>query len=155
MAARVREGGGSAGCCDVGVHVRGAEDSRQDRRHRVTAVFGDSPYTASFARFLSEGVSRWAPAADQHAGIVFALPHRHAIVFKTCGDAQQTRDALDLVPMHADSLHTEELSPVSPHVYHWYNRQISCLTTQNEDGSLTLRTTPVLESMLGARRQAG
>jgi hypothetical protein len=41
-------------------------------------------------------------------------------------------------------------------VYHWYHREISCLTTEVEDGSLVLTTTPLIDSMLGrSSRQAG
>ncbi|MBM6404734.1 hypothetical protein JQN72_10820 [Phycicoccus sp. CSK15P-2] len=123
-----------------------------DGSRSVTAVMSDSPYTASFARFLADAVELWTPGADQGGGIVFALPHRHAVVFQVCATPQQTRDALDLVPLQAEAMQADGLTPVSPHVYHWLDRRITCLTTENTDGSLRLGTTPELDSLMGLRR---
>ncbi|MBR7744913.1 hypothetical protein KC207_16585 [Phycicoccus sp. BSK3Z-2] len=118
----------------------------------VRVLMGDSPYTASFARFLSEVVETHDPEADMHGGVVFALPHRHAVVYQTCATPQQTRDALDLVPAHAEAMRADGLSPVSPHVYHWLAREVTCLTEVGRDGGLVLRTTPELETLMGAGR---
>ena len=123
----------------------------------VQVLVGDSPYTASYARFLSEAVDRWHPEADQHGGIVFAMPHRHALVYHTCATPQEARDALELVPAQAEAMHTEGLSPVSPHLYYWLDRDVTCLTERQRDGSLELRIPPFLAGMLrgGRHRAAG
>jgi hypothetical protein len=118
-------------------------------RRTVTALVSDSAYTASFARFLVEAVGRWVPGADLHGGIVFAIPHRHAIVLQTCANPTETRLALDLVPSLAAEMYDDGTGPVSPHVYHWYHREITCLTEEQADGSLVVRPTPLLEGMLG------
>jgi hypothetical protein len=118
-------------------------------RRTVTALVSDSAYTASFARFLMEAVARWMPKADLHGGIVFAMPHRHAIVLQTCATPAETRLALELVPAFAAEMYDDGTGPVSPHVYHWYHREITCLTEEQEDGSLEVRPTPLLEGMLG------
>ncbi|MGL5929266.1 MAG: hypothetical protein ACRCY8_10035, partial [Dermatophilaceae bacterium] len=94
----------------------------------VFALIGDSPYTASFARFLDLVVRRLLPRADTGGGFVFAVPYRHAIVIQPCSTPQQTRDALELVPPYAQALHADGSGPVSPHTFHWLDRRITRLT---------------------------
>ena len=121
----------------------------------VYAVMSDSPYTASFARFLNEAAHRWLPDADDRNGFVFALPYRHAIILQPCSTPSEIRDALDLVPEYAQRLNADGVSPVSLHTYHWFGRQISCLTTEEADGSISIRPNEVLEQQLGLNRRAG
>lgn len=119
-------------------------------------VMGDSPYTASFARFLTVAAQQWLPHADPVNGWVFALPYRHALVLQPCATAADVRDALELVPAWAQRMHTDGVSPVSVHTYHWVDRQITCLTTEQDDGSLSVHPSPLLEQVLGyAPRVAG
>ncbi|NHA67006.1 hypothetical protein [Phycicoccus flavus] len=118
-------------------------------------VHGDSPYTASFARFLLDAVARWVPGADATNGVVFAMPHRHAVVLQTCSTAAETRAALDLVPWHAAQLWGEGVGPVSPHTYHWHDRHVTTLTHLTPEGTLALRPTPLLESLVEPRRHVG
>ncbi|HEU5242090.1 MAG TPA: hypothetical protein VFU25_08755 [Ornithinibacter sp.] len=117
-------------------------------------VIGDSPYTASFARFLSDAARRWLPEDDSGNGWVFALPYRHAIVIQPCSTPAQVRDALELMPAWAQRMHADGVSPVSVHTYHWVDRQITCLTEQHEDGSLSVRPSAALEQVLGYRSRA-
>ncbi|QKE84270.1 hypothetical protein [Arthrobacter sp. NEB 688] len=125
-------------------------------RHSVTALVGDSPYTSSFARFLPAMLERWAPGSDLSGGVVFAMPHRHAMVFQTCTSAAEVRDALELVPAHAAEMYADAAGPVTPHAYHWYHREITCLTEELADGRLAVSSTPLLESVLSrGRRRAG
>src|SRR5688572_5413256 len=112
-------------------------------------VMGDSPYTASFARFLTVAAQRWLPKADPRSGWVFALPYRHAILLQPCTTASDVRDALELVPAWAQRMHADGVSPVSMHTYHWVDRQITCLTTEAEDGTLSVQPSPLLEQVLG------
>ena len=116
---------------------------------------GDSPYTGSFARFLNEAVSRWLPDLDDRNGFVFAVPYRHAVLLQPCSTAAEVRDALELVPDYAQRMHAEGVSPVSVHTYHWLGRQITCLTTEEDDGTIDVQPTEVLEQVLGLRRRAG
>ena len=119
-------------------------------------VMSDSPYTASFARFLTLAAQRWLPDANPVNGWVFAIPYRHAIVLQPCSTAADVRDALELVPAWAQRMHADGISPVSVHTYHWIDRQISCLTTEEDDGSLSVHPSPVLEQVLGYKpRVAG
>lgn len=112
-------------------------------------VMSDSPYTASFARFLTMAAQRWLPQADPVNGWVFALPYRHALVLQPCATAADVRDALELVPAWAQRMHADGVSPISVHTYHWVDRQITCLTTEEEDGSLSVHPSPLLEQVLG------
>ena len=121
----------------------------------VYAVLGESPYTASFARFLDHAANRWLPDVDGRNGFVFAVPHRHAVILQPCSSAVQVHDALELVPRHAQRLHDEGASPVSVHTYHWIGGQVTCLTRQAEDGTLRVQPTELLEQVLGLRRRAG
>jgi hypothetical protein len=121
----------------------------------VHAVLSDSPYTASFARFLDDAASRWLPAADGHNGFVFAVPHRHAVILQPCATAVQVHDALELVPAHAQRLHDEGASPISAHTYHWLAGKVTCLTSEADDGTLRVQPTELLEQVLGLRRRAG
>lgn len=121
----------------------------------VHAVLGESPYTASFARVLDDAANRWLPDVDGRNGFVFAVPHRHAVLLQPCATAVQVHDALELVPAHAQRLHDEGASPVSVHTYHWLAGQVTCLTSEAEDGTLRVRPTELLEQVLGLRRQAG
>jgi hypothetical protein len=122
----------------------------------VYAVMGDSPYTASFARFLNDAAHRWLPDVDDRNGYVFAVPYRHAILLQPCSTPAEIRDALDLVPDYAQRMHEEGTSPVSRHAYHWLGRQITCLTTEEADGTMSVQPTEVLEQLMGlGRRVAG
>ena len=121
----------------------------------VYAVLSDSPYTASFARFLSDAMYRWLPEADDRNGFVFALPYRHAIIIQPCSTPAEIRDALDLVPDYAQRLHDEGDSPVSMHAYHWLGRQITCLTTEGADGTMSVQPTEALEQAMGLGLRAG
>ncbi len=123
--------------------------------HSVYAVMSDSPYTASFARFLNEAAHRWLPDADDRNGFVFALPYRHAIIIQPCSTPREIRDALDLVPDYAQRMNADGVSPVSLHTYHWLGRQISCLTTEEADGSISIQPNEVLAQQLGLGRRAG
>jgi hypothetical protein len=117
--------------------------------HGLYTVMSDSPYTASFARFLTVAAQRWLPEVDPVNGWVFALPYRHAIVLQPCSTANDVRDALELVPAWAQRMHADGVSPVSMHTYHWVDRQVTCLTTEEDDGSLTVHPSPVLQQVLG------
>ena len=121
----------------------------------VYAVLSDSPYTASFARFLTDAVYRWLPEVDDRNGFVFAVPYRHAIILQPCSTPAEIRDALELVPDYAQRLHDEGDSPVSMHAYHWLGRQITCLTTEGADGTMSVQPTEVLEQAMGLGRRAG
>jgi len=112
-------------------------------------VMGDSPYTASFARFLTLAAQRWLPGVDPVNGWVFALPYRHAVVLQPCSTSSDVRDALELVPAWAERMHADGVSPVSVHTYHWVDRQITCLTTLSDDGTLSVQPSPLLEQVLG------
>ena len=120
----------------------------------VYAVMGDSPYTASFARFLNDAAHRWLPDVDDRNGFVFAVPYRHAILLQPCSTPAEIRDALELVPDYAQRMHEEGASPVSVHAYHWLGRQITCLTTEEADGTMSVQPTEVLEQLLGLGRRA-
>lgn len=124
-------------------------------RRGLWTVMGDSPYTASFARFLNDAARRWLPDVDDRNGWVFALPYRHAILLQPCGSAAEVRDALELVPEWAQRMHADGISPLSQHTYHWVERRITCLTTEQEDGTMSVHPSPVLEQVLGLGRRAG
>lgn len=118
-------------------------------------VHGDSPYIASFAQLLEEAVPRWLPGADVANGVVFALPHRHAIVLQTCSTATETRSALELVPWHATQLYGEGVGPVSPHTYHAHGGQVTTLTHPSRSGGLRTVPSPFLASLVAPHRHAG
>ena len=121
----------------------------------VYAVMGDSPYTASFARFLNDAAHRWLPDVDDRNGFVFAVPYRHAIILQPCSTPAEIRDALELVPDYAQRMHSEGVSPVSTHAYHWLGRQITCLTTEEADGTMSVQPSEALEQFMGLGRRAG
>jgi hypothetical protein len=121
----------------------------------VYAVMGDSPYTASFARFLNDAAHRWLPDVDDRNGFVFALPYRHAIILQPCSTPAEIRDALELVPDYAQRMHSEGVSPVSTHAYHWLGRRITCLTTEEADGTMSVQPSEALEQFMGLGRRAG
>jgi hypothetical protein len=118
-------------------------------------VHGDSPYIASFASLLDDAVPRWVEGADLSNGVVFAVPHRHAIVLQTCSTAAQTRSALELVPWHAAQLFGEGVGPVSPHAYHWLDGRVTTLTRSSRAGGLRTVPSPFLASLLDSHRRAG
>lgn len=130
-------------------------DRVTEGRRGLWTVIGDSPYTASFARFLNDAAHRWLPDVDDRNGWVFALPYRHAILLQPCGTAAEVRDALEMVPDWAQRMHADGVSPLSQHTYHWVDRQITCLTTEQPDGTMTVQPSPVLEQVLGIGRRAG
>jgi hypothetical protein len=121
----------------------------------IWGLVGDSPYTASFARFLDLMVRRLLPDTDPRHGFVFAIPYRHAILVQPCATPREARDALELVPAYADALYADGAGPLSRHTYHWLDRRISCLTREDADGSLVMAPTPFLQQLLDPRRHAG
>ncbi len=118
-------------------------------------VHGDSPYIASFARLLDEAVPRWVEGADLTNGVVFAIPHRHAIVLQTCSTSAETRSALELVPWHATQLYGEGVGPVSPHTYHARDGQVTTLTHPSRSRGLRTVPSPFLASLVASQRHAG
>ncbi len=130
-------------------------DRVTEGRRGLWTIIGDTPYTASFARFLNDAAHRWLPDVDDRNGWVFALPYRHAILLQPCGTAAEVRDALELVPDWAQRMHADGISPLSQHTYHWVDRQITCLTTENADGTMSVRPSEMLEQVLGLGRRAG
>ena len=119
-------------------------------------VMSDSPYTASFARFLTLATLRWLPDVDPVNGWVFSIPYRHAVVLQPCSTTADVRDALELVPSWTQRMHADGVSPVSMHTYHWVDRQVTCLTREEGDGSLSVHPSPLLEQVLGYKpRVAG
>lgn len=118
-------------------------------------VHGDSPYIASFARLLDDAVRLWLPEADPSNGIVFAVPHRHAVVLQTCETAASARSALELVPWHAAQLYGEGIGPVSPHTYYRRGGAVTALTRATSARTLELHPTPFLESLVAEHRHAG
>ncbi len=129
-------------------------DRVTEGRRGLWTVIGDSPYTASFARFLNDAAHRWLPDVDDRNGWVFAMPYRHAILLQPCGTAAEVRDALEMVPDWAQRMHADGISPLSQHTYHWVDRQITCLTTEEADGTMSVHPSEVLEQVLGLRRRA-
>lgn len=122
-------------------------------RHSCLVLAGDSPYTASFARFLADAVARWAPRTDTSNGLVLALPDRHTIVLQSCATPAAVREALELVPAVAARTYDAGAGPLTPYVYHWYHREVTCLTQAGPDGTLTVSSTPLLDGILAARRR--
>jgi len=52
-------------------------------------------------------------------------------------------------------MHREGVSPVSMHAYHWMGRQITCLTTTEDDGTMSAHPSAALERFVGLGRRAG
>jgi hypothetical protein len=122
---------------------------------RVWVVSSDSPYTASFARFLADGVRQWLPDVDDHNGFLFALPHRHAIVLAPCATPRETAAALDLVPAVAREMRMEGVAPVSLDTFHWLARRVEPLMMLERDEALGLRPTAFLQGVLDRGRPGG
>ncbi len=129
-------------------------DRVTEGRRGLWTIIGDSPYTASFARFLNDAAHRWLPDVDDRNGWVFAMPYRHAILLQPCGTAAEVRDALEMVPDWAQRMHADGISPLSQHTYHWVDRQITCLTTEEPDGTMSVHPSEILEQVLGISRRA-
>ncbi|MEO6791782.1 MAG: hypothetical protein ABI187_12520 [Ornithinibacter sp.] len=122
---------------------------------RVWTITSDSPYTASFARFLADAVREWLPDLDDHNGFVFAIPHRHAIVLQSCATPRETAVALDLVPAVATAMRTEGVAPVSLDTFHWLARRVECLSVTDPDGIHVVQPTPFLQDVLDRGRPGG
>ena len=44
---------------------------------------------------------------------------------------------------------------MSMHAYHWMGRQITCLTTTEDDGTMSAHPSAALERFVGLGRRAG
>jgi len=44
---------------------------------------------------------------------------------------------------------------VSTHAYHWLGRRITCLTTEEADGTMSVQPSEALEQFMGLGRRAG
>ena len=100
-------------------------------RHEVTdggrsvhVLLGESPFTASFARFISDALTLWHPDADLSGGMVFSLPHRHAVVYQMCATEQQTRDAVEIVPAQAAAMRTDDAPDLPTDTFFWLDRHV-------------------------------
>ncbi|GGL40765.1 hypothetical protein H9L10_07940 [Phycicoccus endophyticus] len=124
-------------------------------RRGVVALVGDSPYVASFALFLPAAIERWLPGADLSGGVLFAVPHRHALLLAPSPGAVETREGLDLLPTYAAQMYADGEGALTPHVYHWAEGRVRCVTTELGDGTLGVLPTARLDALLGTDRRAG
>ena len=71
------------------------------------------------------------------------------MILQPCSTPGEIRDALELVPDSAQRMHGEGVSPVSMHAYRWIGRQITCLTTEEDDGTMSVHPGEALEQFMG------
>ena len=120
-----------------------------------TPCIGDSPTPRASRASSTTPPTAGCPDADDRNGFVFALPYRHAIVLQPCSTAGRDprRARAGARPTRSGCTPTG-VSPVSMHAYHWLGRQITCLTTEDEDGSSACSPSRGARAVPGLLRRA-
>lgn len=110
-------------------------------------AIGDDVFTASYALLLPDALRLWMPEADLTNGVLFAVPFRHQLAFAVCSDRTAVLDGLQLLPLFAGSGHSDGVGPLSPHVYHWLDGEVTQVS-RHVDGGIEVRPGPLLDAML-------
>ncbi|MGW1894715.1 immunity 49 family protein [Streptomyces sp. NPDC002004] len=129
------------------------EEVSVDGRATLHTVYGDSPFVASKALFLSEVARQVTGEPLPRAGALVAVPNRHQLAFHPITDGS-VADALNGLAAYALGAHEDAPGALSPRVYWWHRGSLTSLTVIDHDTrTFSLRPPPdLLDLMKGLVR---
>ncbi|MDQ1009546.1 hypothetical protein QFZ82_004031 [Streptomyces sp. V4I23] len=112
------------------------------------SVYGDSPFVASKALFLSEVVQQVTGEPLPDAGALVAVPTRHLLAFHPITDGS-VADAINDLAAYAYRAHQDGPGSLSPRVYWWHRGGLTSLTViDDETGTFSLQPPPELYGVM-------
>ncbi|MCM2410929.1 immunity 49 family protein [Streptomyces sp. RKAG290] len=95
-------------------------------------VYGDSPFVASKALFLSELARQLTREPLPDAGALVVVPTRHLLAYHPITDGS-VADAVNALAAYAFGAHQDGPGSLSPRVYWWHRGGLTSLTVIDED----------------------
>jgi hypothetical protein len=120
----------------------------------ITALIGDSVYTASRALLLPQLASALTGEEPGQFGWLMSTPNRHQVVWHVIRDATVV-GAVEAMARFTALGYSDAPGPVSPHVFWWNGDAYEQLTHVGEDGALSVRVSPVFQGVLETATQLG
>ena len=123
---------GQAGHANLmGVPVR-HEEVPVEGRARLHSLYGDSPFVAGKALFLSEAARQHVGEPLPDGGALVAVPTRHNLVYHPIADGSVV-DAVNSLAAYALGAHEDGPGALSPRVYWWHRGGLTSLTVIDHD----------------------
>ncbi|GHI04099.1 hypothetical protein AQI88_07560 [Streptomyces cellostaticus] len=129
------------------------EEVPVEGRARLHSLYGDSPFVASKALFLSEAARLAVGEPLPDGGALVAVPTRHNLVYHPIADGSVV-DAVNSLAAYALGAHEDGPGALSPRVYWWHRGSLTSLTVIDHD-TLTFSLQPppqLLDLMKGLVR---
>lgn len=116
----------------------------------LRAVYGDSPFVASKALYLSQLHHQLTGASLPQAGALVVVPTRHLLAYHPLADAS-VGEAINSLAAYALGAYEDGPGSLSPRVYWWHDGRLTCLTRIDERSStFSLQPPPELMTRLRA-----
>lgn len=117
-------------------------------RARLHSLYGDSPFVASKALFLSAAVRQVTGAPLPDAGALVAVPNRHLLAYHPITDGSVV-DAVNALADLASAAYEDGPGALSPRVYWWHRGGLTSLTVIDQDTrTFALRPPPPLLALM-------
>ncbi|MGW0766903.1 immunity 49 family protein [Streptomyces sp. NPDC002676] len=117
-------------------------------RARLHSLYGDSPFVASKALFLSEVARQVTGEPLPDAGALVVVPNRHLLAYHPITDGSVV-DAVNGLASYALSTYEDGPGALSPRVYWWHRGGLKSLTVIDQDTrTFSLNPPPQLLSLM-------
>ncbi|UXY27234.1 immunity 49 family protein [Streptomyces sp. HUAS TT20] len=117
-------------------------------RARLHSLYGDSPFVASKALFLSEAARQFTGEPLPDAGALVVVPNRHLLAYHPITDGSVV-DAVNGLASYALGTYEDGPDALSPRVYWWHRGGLTSLTVIDHDTrSFSLRPPPHLLGLM-------
>ncbi|WP_308307645.1 immunity 49 family protein [Streptomyces sp. ISL-10] len=124
------------------------EEVAIEGRALLQSVYGDSPFVASKALFLSELAREVTGEALPEAGALVVVPTRHLLAFHPIVDGS-VADAINDLAQYALGAYQDGPGALSPRVYWWHRGGLTSLTViDTETNTFSLQPPPELLGIL-------
>ncbi|MFG2140948.1 immunity 49 family protein [Streptomyces sp. NPDC048650] len=131
----------------MGVSVE-HEEVALEGRALLHSVYGDSPFVASKALFLSELARQVTGEPLPDAGALVVVPTRHLLAFHPIADGS-VADAVNDLAAYALGAHEDGPGALSPRVYWWHRGGLTSLTViDHETRTFSLQPPPELLGLM-------
>jgi hypothetical protein len=112
------------------------------------SFYGDTPFVASKALFLSQVVHQVTGESLPDAGALVAVPSRHNLVYHPIADGSVV-DAINSLAAYALGAHEDGPGALSPRVYWWHRGSLTSLTVIDDDTrSFSIQPPPPLLGLM-------
>ncbi|WEO94272.2 immunity 49 family protein [Streptomyces sp. FXJ1.172] len=119
-----------------------------EQRARMHSLYGDSPFVASKALFLSEVARQVTGEPLPDAGALVVVPNRHLLAYHPITDGSVV-DAVNDLASYALGAHEDGPGALSPRVYWWHRGGLTSLTViDHGTRTFSLRPPPHLLGMM-------